>query len=219
MPLNIKNIDKEVNLPEGIHFRKELIWAKVQNQRKIKVFWAKVVAAVAFIGFGLSFLAYQSLRPDQEIREIGDSNMVIDDRGMPQNSSRTAQTSPLIQEISPLPFNEKKQVQEETSVKKENYSEISDFQVPPVLLANSIRMAAVDSMTEPLDVEKSLSPAASRLQKSIQKMNPNLASQQSVVVERFDLIKIIQSQPLQASSNSSTNSGLNSLFHGKIQQN
>lgn len=219
MPLDIKNIDKEAGLPEGIHFRNELIWAKMQNRKKTKLIWPWAVAVVVLIGVGLSILAYQTLRPDQEIRVIRNSTMVIDGQEALQNSSYTAQISPLIPENSPQHTTVKKPVREEFAKKEENHSEIKDFQVPSVQLSNSIRMIAVDSMTEHLAVEKSLSPAASRLQKSIQKMNPNLASQQTVVVERFDLIKIVQGQPLQASSNSSSNSGLNSLFHGKTQQN
>ena len=219
MPLDIKNIDKEAGLPEGIHFRNELIWAKMQNRKKTKVIWPWAVAAVVIIGIGLSFLAYQTRRSTQEIRAIGGYKAVIDDKGAPQNSAHPAQTSPIIQENPPLPTPEKKQILEESIDKDENFSKIKDFQVPVAQMVNSIRIVAEDANIKPVAEEKSLSPAASRLQKSIQKMNPNLTSQQSVVVERFDLIKIIQSQPLQASSNSGVNSGLNSLLHGKIQKN
>lgn len=219
MPLDIKNIDKEAGLPEGIHFRNELIWAKMQNRKKTKLIWPWAVAAVVIIGIGLSFLAYQTRRSTQEIRAIGGYKAVIDDQRAPQNSAHTAQTSPIIQENPLLPTPEKKQILEESINKDENFSKIKDSLVPSAQMVNSILIVAEDANFEPFAEEKSLSPAASRLQKSIQKMNPNLTSQQAVVVERFDLIKIIQSQPLQASSNSGVNSGLNSFLHGKIQQN
>lgn len=222
MPLNrVKDIDKEAALPKGIEFRKELIWENIQVRKKsrfnILMPWA--AAALVILGLGLTFLAQQEMRPAEEVTVNWSGAKSAADSLSLENPPVILQVPNVVSHTPSPQEPEKVELRKASEPIEKKPEEIPHIPSPSPELVNSLRLASIDSFGEPSAEEKSLSPAASRLQKSIQKMNPNRNSQQAVVGERLDLIKKIQNYPIQASSNSNTNSGLNSLFYGKLQQN
>lgn len=221
MPLDIKNIDKKAALPEDIDFRKEMIWEKIQTRKKskLRVFWPWMVAAMVILGFGLSFL--KSSKPveieGQEIKLIVSDPIPV----LPklENPVVEFQYPELVENKSSLKKAVVKERARETMTIEVFSDETSIFESIIADPVKPLEIASNEQLYHGLHEEKQLSPAASRLQKSIEKVNPNVAAEQSLVADRFDLIKTLQIHSIQASSKSTSNSSLTSLLHGKIHQN
>ena len=221
MPLDIKNIDKKAALPEDIDFRKEMIWEKIQTRKKskLRLFWPWMVAAMVILGFGLSFL--KNSKPveiaGQEI-DLMASNSVHDFPKL-ENPVLEFQVPDLIEKRIPVQKTEVKEIAKQPETKAGFSDEISIFKSIVAEPIKPLEIASNEQLYSDLHEEKKLSPAASRLQRSINKVNPNIASEQSLVADRFDLIKTLQIHSIQASSKSTPNSSINNLLHGKIHQN
>jgi hypothetical protein len=218
MPLDIKNIDKKAALPKDIDFRKELIWEEIQTRKKskLRLFWPWMVAAMVILGFGLSFL--KNSKPveiaGQEI-DLMASNSVHDFPKL-ENPVLEFQDPDLIEKRIPVQITEVKEIEIESGEKERISDEISIFESIVAEPVKQLEIAAFELSDTHLNEEKPLSPAASRLQRSINKVNPNVTAERTLVAERFDLMKTLKSYPVQASSKNTSNSSLNSLLHGKI---
>lgn len=221
MPLDIKNIDKKAALPEGIDFRKELIWENIKTQKKskLRVFWPWMVAALVILGFGLSFL--KNSKPveitGQEIDLIV-SNSVHDFPEL-ENPVLEFQGPELIENKSPMQKIRAEEIALKQEVKEKIFDEIPIFESIVAEPVKRLEIATNEQLYNELQEEKKLSPAATRLQRNINKVNPNITAEQSLVADRFDLIKTLQIHSVHASSKNTSNTSLNSLLHGKIHQN
>jgi hypothetical protein len=221
MPLDIKNIDKKAALPEDIDFRKELIWEKIQTRKKskLRLFWPWMVAAMVILGFGLSFLK-NSKPVDIESQEIDlMANNSVHDFPKLENPVLDFQVPDLIEKRIPVQKAKFKEIAKQPETKAVFSDEISIFKSIVAEPIKPLEIASNEQLYSDLHEEKKLSPAASRLQRSINKVNPNIAAEQSLVADRFDLIKTLQIHSIQASSKSTSNSSINNLLHGKIHQN
>jgi hypothetical protein len=221
MPLDIKNIDNKAALPKDIDFRKERVWEKIQTRKKskLRLFWPWMVAAMVILGFGLSFL--KNSKPvevtGQEIELIA-GNPVNELQNL-ENPVLEFKSPGLAEKKSPLHKTEGKKI----AMQPEKIEKFSD-QTPIFnsIIAEPIKtldIASNEQLYNNLHEKKQLSPAASRLHRSINKVNPNVATEQSIVADRFDLIKTLQIHSIHASSKSTSNSSLNSLLNGKIHHN
>ncbi|MBY5952059.1 hypothetical protein KUV23_13805 [Algoriphagus marincola] len=221
MPLEIENIDKKAALPEGIDFRKELIWEKIKTQKKskLRVFWPWMVAALVILGFGLSFLKNSKLVEitGQEIDLIV-SNSVHDFPEL-ENPVLEFQVPDLIEKRIPVQKTEVKEIKIEPGEKERISDEIPIFKSIVAEPVKPLEIATNEQLYNDVQEEKKLSPAATRLQRNINKVNPNITAEQSLVADRFDLIKTLQIHSVYASSKNTSNTSLNSLLHGKIHQN
>ncbi|SDC58203.1 hypothetical protein SAMN04488104_100226 [Algoriphagus faecimaris] len=221
MPLDIKNIDKKAALPEEIEFRKELVWGKVQTRKKSKltIFWPWVVAALVVIGFGLSFLGRVET-PEIPVEEniLTEKNSGYDLPKL-ENPTLEPQESDVIIKKSSFQAIKSNKIEIKSEVREKISDEIPIFNSAFPESLEPREIASSEQFDAPLQEEKQLSLAASRLQRSIKKMNPNVAAEQTLVAERFDLIRKLQSYPVQASSKNTSNASLNSLFNGKIHKN
>jgi hypothetical protein len=217
MPLDIKNIDKKAALPEDIDFRKEMIWEKIQTRKKskLRLFWPWMVAAMVILGFGLSFL--KNSKPveiaGQEI-DLMASNSVHDFPEL-ENPVLDFQAPDLIERRIPVQKTEVKEIAKQPETKAVFSDEISIFKSIVAEPIKPLEIASNEQLYSDLHEEKKLSPAAMRLKRSLQKMDKEKAPDQTLIVEKFNLIQELETYPLQASTGQKSTSIYNQLIKGK----
>lgn len=217
MPLDIKNIDKKAALPEGIDFRKELIWEKIKTQKKsrLRVLWPWMVAAMVILGFGIFFL--KNSKPieitGQEIDLIV-SNSTHDFPKL-ENPVLEFQDPGLIENKSPMQEIGAEEVALKPEVKEKVSDEIPIFKDLITEPTNPLKIASYKRSDDDLQEKKQLSPAAMRLKRSLQKINKEKAPDQTLIVEKFNLLQELQTYPLQASTGQKSTSIYNQLIKGK----
>lgn len=194
------NIDKDAQLPEGIEFRKDLIWDQIQKEqpRKRPVFWW---LAAACLLVGIAFLFYP--RAEEEgVRPIIAQNNTLE--------PKVNVVPKVISEIEDLQESKIRLVEVEERelvspliVEKEFLifrDSLPEFELPfgdsqktikPIITIVPILQAKAD---------QELSPAALRLQQSLRKMDPNKVSNQTLVVEKFNLLKELTTYQVQSAS-------------------
>lgn len=217
MPLDIKNIDKKAALPEGIDFRKELIWKKIQTRKKskLRVFWPWLVAAMVILGFGLSFL--KNSKPveieGQEIDLIASNS--VHDFPILENPVLEFQDPELIEKRIPVQKTEVKEIAKQPETKAVFSDEISIFKSIVAKPIKPLKIASNEQLYSDLHEEKKLSPAAMRLKRSLQKMDKEKAPDQTLIVEKFNLLQELETYPFQASTGQKSTSIYNQLIKGK----
>lgn len=217
MPLDIKNIDKKAALPEDIDFRKEMIWEKIQTRKKskLRVFWPWMVAAMVILGFGLSFL--KSSKPveieGQEIKLIASDPIPV----LPklENPVVEFQGPDLIGKRIPVQKTEVKEIETNPELNEKISDRDSVFRSTFFESSKSVEIAALELSDTRLNQEKPLSPAATRLKRSLQKMNKENVPDQTIVVEKFNLLRELQGYPLEASAKQNPTSIYNQIIKGK----
>ena len=217
MPLDIKNIDKEAGLPEGIEFRKELVWEKIQTRKKskLRLFWPWMVAAMVILGFGLSFL--KNSKPvevtGQEIELI--SKWQSEDLPIVQNQEIPIEEPEIILENPSLTLVEKEEIKPRSKSGIETQLEVTFFRSSILDSAKSIGLASMEPLNLQVSVDKPLSPAASRLQKTLDRMNKGQKIEETLIVEKFNLRKELNDRAVQATSKSNASPALNQLFKNR----
>jgi hypothetical protein len=217
MPLDIKNIDKKAALPEGIDFRKELIWENIKTQKKsrLSIFWPWMVAALVILGFCLPFL--KNSKPveitGQEIDLIV-SNSVHDFPEL-ENPVLEFQVPDLIEKRIPVQKTEVKEIEIEPGEKERISDEIPIFKSIVAEPVKPLEIATNEQLYNDVQEEKKLSPAAMRLKRSLQKMDKSKAPDQTLIVEKFNLLQELETYPLQASTGQKSTSIYNQLIKGK----
>ena len=193
-----KNIDKTAQLPEGIEFRSEIIWGKIQDQREPKKragFWW-YAAACAIVILCISYYS-----PDESTTS---SNELLTQINQTQNVFMPLLEKPKKEEEKPKKkFYQSARSDQKFVVKKEE--KIDSVEVPesiPGLIAKTdIRGVSLDSSPNPDSLEE-LSPAAQRLQKSLNNLNFNKKPEERLIVEKFNLIRELNSYQSQTATNS-----------------
>ncbi|WP_100628409.1 hypothetical protein [Algoriphagus formosus] len=213
MPLDIKNIDKKAALPEDIDFRKEMIWEKIQTRKKskLRLFWPWMVAAMVILGFGLSLL--KNSKPveiaGQEIDLIA-SNSVHDFPEL-ENPVLDFQVPDLIERRIPVQKTEVKEIAKQPETKAVFSDEISIFKSIVAEPIKPLEIASNEQLYSDLHEEKKLSPAAMRLKRNLQKMDKENVPDQTMVVEKFNLLRELQGYPMEASAKQNPTSIYNQL--------
>jgi|GEM_PF-1697814 len=196
------NIDKDAQLPEGIEFRQDLIWAQIQNKqpKERPVFWW---VAAACLLVGIAFLFYPRAE-EESVRPIIAQNNTLE--------PKVNVVPKVISEIEDLQESEIKLVEikerelvSPLTVEKEFLifkDLLPEFELPFGDSQIIIKpMIAIVPFIED-KAEQELSPAALRLQKSLRKMDANKVSDQILIVEKFNLLRELTSYQSQSASGS-----------------
>ncbi len=197
------NIDKDAQLPEGVEFRKDLIWDQIQKEqpRKRPVFWW---LAAACLLVGIAFLFYPRAKDESVILPIIAQNNTLE--------PKVNVVPEVISEIEVLQESEIKLVEIKERelvtpliVEKENpvfTDSSSNLDLTFIDSQKTIKpMVAIVPIIQ-AKADQELSPAALRLQKSLRKMNPNKLSDQILIVEKFNLLRELTSYQSQSASGS-----------------
>lgn len=192
------NIDKNAQLPEGMEFRSEIIWGKIQDQRKPKNivgFWW-YAAACAIVILWISYFS-----PDERITS---SNELLTQINQTQNVFMPLLEKPE-KEVDKLEkeFYQSARPNQEYVVEKE--VNIDTIEVPksiPGLIAKTDLSEVRLTHTPSSESKEELSPAAQRLRKSLNKLNFNKKPEERLIAEKFNLIKELNSYQSQTATNS-----------------
>jgi hypothetical protein len=196
------NIDKDAQLPEGVEFRKDLIWDQIQKEqpRKRPVFWW---LAAACLLVGIAFLFYPRAE-EESVRPIIAQNNTLE--------PKVNVVPKVISEIEDLQESKIRLVEVEERelvspliVEKEFLifkDSLPEFELPFGDSQKTIKPMVTIVPILQAKADQELSPAALRLQKSLQKMDPNKVSNQTLVVEKFNLLRELTSYQSQSASGS-----------------
>jgi hypothetical protein len=195
------NIDKDAQLPEGIEFRQDLIWDQIQKEqpRKRPVFWW---VAAACLLVGIAFLLYPRAEEESVILPIIAQNTTL--------KPKVNVVPKVISEIEDLQESKIRLVEVEERelvspliVEKEFLifkDSLPEFELPFGDSQKTIKQMVTIVPILQAKADQELSPAALRLQKSLQKMDPNKVSNQTLVVEKFNLLKELTTYHVQSAS-------------------
>lgn len=211
------NIDKEARLPQGIEFREDLLWSKIeekQNPRKKRpVFWWVAVACVILaMGYAIYPGEEEVVISELLISEVLEAEVdFVEEEVLDEVVSESVTSIPKKIELSPS--------------RKPKANVVVPSDTTPVVALEwlepqkaALPLIAITPLKEKVH-EPTLSPAALRLQKSLQKMDPNKASDQTLLVEKFNLFRELQRYPTQAATNQKSASVFNNLIQGKNENN
>jgi hypothetical protein len=195
------NIDKDAQLPEGIEFRQDLIWDQIQKEqpRKRPVFWW---VAAACLLVGIAFLFYPRAEEESVILPIIAQNNTLKPKVnvVPKVISEIEGLQKL--EIKVVDIEERELVsplivEKEFLIFKDS---LPEFELPFGDSQKTIKPMVTIVPILQAKADQELSPAALRLQKSLQKMDPNKVSNQTLVVEKFNLLKELTTYHVQSAS-------------------
>lgn len=212
-----ENIDKEARIPDGIEFRAELLWSKIeekQNPKKKKpVFWW-VAAACAILAIGYSIYPgeEEAVRSESLISETLEPKIqLMEEEVLAEEVSKLAAMVPKKVEPSSGP-----KLAENGGVPSDSEPKVGLELPEPQKVALPL-IAITPTIEEP--AEPKLSPAALRLQRSLQKLDPNKSAGQTLIVEKFNLFRELQRYPTQAATNQKSTSVISHLIKGKNENN
>ncbi|MCH7413094.1 hypothetical protein MM213_06345 [Belliella sp. R4-6] len=184
-----KNIDHHVNLPEGIEFRQDAIWGQIKpksNHKKPYFWWiAASVALIASVGI---FLFSESDDFQENLLMTEFENQGVEIIPLPE-VEKPASVSPnenpaLIKESKTVPIKSEPLIHE---FKDAETKRLSNF------LTEVVDNDTTDSVqpTESKAAEIQLSPAAQRLQASLDKVNPKSEVKEKIILQRFTLAEFL----------------------------
>lgn len=221
-----KNIDRNINLPEGIDFREDVIWdqIKLPNKNKKPVFWW-VAASVVFgllgiAAFLFNFDKQQGVQENLLLTEISSINLEL---GQVPLLSIAEKPAILTKE------NKGKVIQQKVINNEEVTSKLNSE--PVEVFANDKSVAAIsekDAMIlEPIEIqvkekEQTLSPAAQRLQASLDKVNPKSEFKEKIILQRMTLAEFLgadRNLDLAKGNNINQESILSTLIRGNYEKN
>lgn len=217
-----KNIDRNVNLPEGIDFREDVIWGQIKRPKKNKkpVFWWFAASVVLIVSIGL-FLFSNSANFEEDLL-----------------LTTTSQ-----HEIGILPIPEIQKVEVDEIVEKAKLSQESNIpqskSKPSILRVENVENKEADrfiadteeiekeilqetQVVEPKPVKTQLSPAAQRLQASLDKVNPKSKFKEKIVRQRMTLAEFLganKNLDLAKGNNINQESVLSTLIRGNYEKN
>ncbi|SNS09483.1 hypothetical protein SAMN06295967_103135 [Belliella buryatensis] len=217
-----KNIDRNVNLPQGINFREDVIWGQIKRPKKNKkpVFWWVAASVVLIVSIGL-FLFSNSVNFEEDLL-----------------LTTTSQ-----HEIGFLPIPEIQKVEADEIVKKTKLSQESNIPQsnpkPSILKVENAENKEADrfiadteeiekeipqktQVVEPKPVETQLSPAAQRLQASLDKVNPKSKFKEKIILQRMTLAEFLganRNLDLAKGKNINQESVLSTLIRGNYEKN
>ncbi|ERM80377.1 hypothetical protein P872_13395 [Rhodonellum psychrophilum GCM71 = DSM 17998] len=199
----LQDIDRLATLPEGVVFRKELIWAKIHNRNTKKRLWLKFVSIAAcfiLLSGGLWWMSPYNMpkenalltttvqEPDFDIPLV----VVLDE---PTTSGVDSKEFENINKETP----EKISIPEIVEIK-----EIPLKPVPSEPERNLPQIFRVEQSTpEPL------SPSAQALKKSLAKLKSNERIQEKLVVEKLSMEQMLKARNHFTKEKSVTNRGQN----------
>lgn len=180
-----KNIDKAAQLPEGIEFRSEIIWGKIQDQRqpeKKAGFWWYAAACAVMVVFIQYFSKEElSTSSNELLTQIDQTQNVF----MPilEKPEKKLENPPEKSAVLAR-LDQKYMVKVIENIDSRKISE-------PIqqLIAKSDKIGVGLDSSANSDSLVVLSPAAQRLQKSLNKLNPNKKAEERLIVEKFNLIR------------------------------
>ncbi|TDK46702.1 hypothetical protein [Algoriphagus formosus] len=163
------------------------------------------------LGFGLSFLKNSKSVEiaGQEIDLIA-SNSVHDFPKL-ENPVLEFQVPDLIEKRIPVQKTEVKEIAKQPETKAGFSDEISIFKSIVAEPIKPLEIASNEQLYSDLHEEKKLSPAAMRLKRSLQKMDNENVPDQTMVVEKFNLLRELQGYPMEASAKQNPTSIYNQL--------
>jgi hypothetical protein len=186
-----KNIDHHVNLPEGIAFREEAIWSQIkfQKQRKSAFYWWVAAAVVLISSIGL-FLFSSSDDFQENILLTTASHQEIEIIPIPNMPKpmvdKTAETAVLRKESNIPQTEPQPSIQRVESVEyKEADRLIADKEETEEKIPEKIQTI------EQKSAELLLSPAAQRLQASLDKVNPKSEIKEKIILQRMTLAEFL----------------------------
>ncbi|WP_439475159.1 hypothetical protein [Algoriphagus formosus] len=194
-----------------------MIWEKIQTRKKskLRLFWPWMVAAMVILGFGLSFL--KNSKPveiaGQEIDLIA-SNSVHDFPKL-ENPILEFQVPDLIEKRIPVQKTEVKEIVNQPETKAVFSDEISIFKSIVAEPIKPLEIASNEQLYRDLHEEKKLSPAARRLQQTIKRMKKEEKIQETLIVEKFNLLNELNNRAIQASTKTSGTPSINQLLKNK----
>ncbi|MFD2200165.1 hypothetical protein [Shivajiella indica] len=187
---SFENIDQRANIPEGIEFRKELIWENIQKSSSKKRSWRWIWLAASL--FPLLLLGIWMVIPSQKI----ETNYLLS-RVMPENYMEVPVYKPT--------FKEKKQGEISIVAKITLKDSIHIRENNPVALDSSEAIQSKENSTtsrpsivfeyssnEP-EVKK-LSPAAEALKNALAKTKVEGKTEERIVVEKLTFEQQIQAR-------------------------
>lgn len=221
-----KNIDRNINLPEGIDFLEDVIWdqIKLPNKNKKPVFWW-VAASVVFgllgiAAFLFNFDKQQGVQENLLLTEISSINLEL---GQVPLLSIAEKPAILTKE------NKGKVIQQKVINNEEVTSKLNSE--PVEVFANDKSVAEIsekDAMIlEPIEIqvkekEQTLSPAAQRLQASLDKVNPKSEFKEKIILQRMTLAEFLgadRNLDLAKGNNINQESILSTLIRGNYEKN
>lgn len=221
-----KNIDRNINLPEGIDFLEDVIWdqIKLPNKNKKPVFWW-VAASVVFgllgiAAFLFNFDKQQGVQENLLLTEISSINLEL---GQVPLLSIAEKPAILTKE------NKGKVIQQKVINNEEVTSKLNSE--PLEVFANDKSVAEIsekDAMIlEPIEIqikekEQTLSPAAQRLQASLDKVNPKSEFKEKIILQRITLAEFLgadRNLDLAKGNNINRESILSTLIRGNYEKN
>lgn len=221
-----KNIDRNINLPEGIDFLEDVIWdqIKLPNKNKKPVFWW-VAASVVFgllgiAAFLFNFDKQQGVQENLLLTEISSINLEL---GQVPLLSIAEKPAILTKE------NKGKVIQQKVINNEEVTSKLNSE--PVEVFANDKSVAEIsekDAMIlEPIEIqvkekEQTLSPAAQRLQASLDKVNPKSEFKEKIILQRMTLAEFLgadRNVDLAKGNNINQESILSTLIRGNYEKN
>lgn len=217
-----KNIDRNVNLPEGINFREDVIWDQIKRPKKNKkpVFWWFAASVVLIVSIGL-FLFSNSSNFEEDLLLTTSSQ----------------------HEIGILPIPEIQKVDADEIVEKVKLSQESNIpqskSKPSILRVENVENKEADrfivdteeiekeilqeiQVVETKSVEAQLSPAAQRLQASLDKVNPKSEFKEKIILQRMTLAEFLganRNVDLAKGKNINQESVLSTLIRGSYEKN
>ncbi len=186
-----KNIDHHVNLPEGIAFREEAIWGQIkfQKQRKSAFYWWVAAAVVLISSIGLFLLS-----SSEDFQE----NILLTTTS-PQEIGIIS--TPEIQKVEADKIMEKPELSEESNTQQKE-AQPSIQRIENIKLKEGDRFLTDNEVIEkgvPQEIqiaesksaEVQLSPAAQRLQASLDKVNPKSEIKEKIILQRMTLAEFL----------------------------
>lgn len=201
----LQDIDRSASLPEGVDFRKELIWMNIQNRTTKKSYWLKytsIAACLILLAFGLWLMSNYNIPrentlllttvqdPDFNIPKIDllgkPTTSDVDNRGLKtlnkDASKKISISIPVIVEIKEIP--------------------LKPGPTEPIIILP--RMFTIEQ-PEP----ERLSPSAQALKKSLAKLKSNEKVPETLVVEKLSLEQMLKARNHFTMEKSVTNRGQN----------
>lgn len=223
---NRKNIDQKVNLPEGINFREDVIWDQVKRPKKNKkpIFWW-VAASVIFGLLGIAAFLF-----NLEKREGVKENFLLTeissiDPELGQVSLKSITEKPAIKAEE----NKGKVIQQKVKENKEVTLHLisetvdvfaNDKSVAEISDQNAKILESTEIQTK--KEEQTLSPAAQRLQASLDKVNPKSEFKEKIILQRMTLAEFLganRNLDLAKGKNINQESVLSTLIRGSYEKN
>jgi hypothetical protein len=210
-----KNIDKTAQLPEGIEFRSEIIWGKIQDQREPKKragFWWYTAACAVVI------LCISYFSPDESTTS---SNELLTQINQTQNVFMPLLEKPKKEEEKPKKkFYQSARSDQKYVVKKEE--KIDSVEVSKAIQGLVAKTVLGEINLAPhsrLESKEELSLAARRLKKTLENLNKDQVASQTLVVEKFNILNEIIKSNTQASTKGGSGTSLSKILKNKNEKN